>query len=122
GISGNIYSGNHYTNTLDSIGTTLNIGNTNSTTVNLGTSNTTTSINIGTGVGTTTINIGASGDTINIAGSVNNVNTTDLNVTDKLITLNKDAIGSGTARSTNPRCRTTAGATGRYNSQARLTP
>ena len=99
GISKNIYSGGIiYSNTFDCIGTTLDIGTTNASILNLGTANGTTTINIGTGVGSTTINIGGNGDIINILGSVNNVSTTDLKVTDKVITLNKDAVGSGTAR------------------------
>ena len=99
GINNNIYSGGIiYSNTFDCIGTTLDIGTTNASILNLGTANGTTTINIGTGGGATTINIGGNGDIVNILGTVNNISTTDLKVTDKIITLNKDAVGSGTAR------------------------
>jgi hypothetical protein len=51
-------------------------------------------INIGKNVGVKTINIGNSGDTINISG----LQTSELIVNNKLITLNKNSVGSGTAR------------------------
>ncbi len=66
------------------------------TTQNLGTSNTASTINIGTGTGANTINIGGGNTTVNITGSLNNENVTNLTVTDKLVTLNKGAgTGSG---------------------------
>ena len=40
------------------------------------------------------INIGGVNDTVNIQGSVNNVEVTNVKVSDKLITLNKDASGN----------------------------
>lgn len=68
----------------------LNIGTKTSTeTINFGTASTTQLINIGTGAGVTTINIGGAGDTVNIAGTLTWVQTTNTQVTDKLITLNK---------------------------------
>ncbi|KKS68425.1 MAG: Cell wall surface anchor family protein [candidate division TM6 bacterium GW2011_GWE2_42_60] len=74
----------------------LNLGVTNADTINLGTATTTQLINIGTGAGVTTINIGGTGDTVNIGGTLTWVKTTDLQVTDKLITINKDgALASG---------------------------
>lgn len=91
--------------------TTLNLGSTTANTINLGTATTTQTVNIGTGTGTTTINVGAhgdtinigvgaspnvttinlgsSGDTVNIAGTLTYVNTTNLEVTDKTIIINK---------------------------------
>jgi hypothetical protein len=69
-----------------------------STTVNAGTSNSDTTVNLGTGSGANTINIGGSNSTINMTGTVNNQNVTNMNVTDKLITLNDGgAAASGTA-------------------------
>lgn len=66
------------------------------TTVLLGTSNTASSISIGTGTGANTVNIGGANTTVNITGTVNNQNVTNLNVTDKLITLNDGgAVSSG---------------------------
>jgi len=75
---------------------TLNIGTTNAEVINLGTASTVQTINMGTGTGVTTINIGGAGDTVNIGGTLTWVKTTDLQVTDKLITINKDgAVASG---------------------------
>ena len=93
--------GNIYGPSLDNItaGGTLNIGSTNASIVNLGNGSGVQTINIGkNGGGITTINIGGIGDIVNIAGSVNNIITTDLVIEDKYISLNKGAIGSGTAR------------------------
>lgn len=77
----------------------LNLGTVNADTINLGTATTTQIVNIGTGAGTTTINLGGSGDTVNIAGTLVTVNTTDLSVTDKLITLNYSSGSAPTASS-----------------------
>lgn len=82
---------------LDAIGAHLVLGET-AATVSLGCGAGAQTINIGTTAGATTINIGASGDTVNIAGTVNHVHSTDLMVSDALITLNAGAVGSGTAR------------------------
>ena len=46
-----------------------------------------------------TINIGGANDIINIQGAVNNITTTNLEINDKLITLNKNAVGSNVAGS-----------------------
>lgn len=77
---------------IDSAGI-LNVGGTNATTVNLGTGSGNTNINIGTS-GTNTIQIGNSNSTVNILGTVLYENVTNLQVTDKLITLNKGGSGS----------------------------
>lgn len=58
------------------------------TTVDIATSNTDSTVNIGTGTGANVVNIGGANTTVNITGSVNNNNVTNLNVTDKLITIN----------------------------------
>ena len=101
-ISGNTtIEGYIYGQSLDNItaGGTLNIGSSNASIINLGNGSGIQTVNIGTnGVGITTINIGGTDDIVNIAGSVNNIISTDLQVTDKLIALNKGSLGSGTAR------------------------
>lgn len=51
-------------------------------------------INIGTGPTPTTITLGGSGDTVTVAGTLTAVNTTNLEVSDKLITLNKGGAAS----------------------------
>lgn len=69
---------------------TLNVGTgTNTTTLNLGTGSSTQTVNIGTGAGTTTINIGGAGDTVNVAGTLTWLQTTNLEVSDKLVAINK---------------------------------
>ena len=80
---------------------TINIGaGTGTQTLNIGTGSNTQTVNIGTGAGTTTINIGGAGDNVVVAGTLTTVNTTNLDVADKNITLNKggaagSANGSG---------------------------
>ncbi len=59
-----------------------------STAIDIATSNTASTINIGTGTDTNTINIGGANTTINMTGTVNSQNVTNLEVADKLITLN----------------------------------
>ena len=80
------------------VATTLNIG-TGATNLTMGTGATT--LNMGTGAATinigtdssksTVINIGGAGDTVNVAGTLTYVNTVDMEVLDRLITLNKGA-------------------------------
>lgn len=66
------------------------------TSINVATTNTNSSVNIGTGTGTNTINIGGANTTVNITGTVNSQNVTNLEVSDKLITINNGgAAGSG---------------------------
>ena len=80
------------------VATTLNIG-TGATTLNMGIDAATlnmgtgsTAINIGTDSSkSTVINIGGAGDTVNVAGTLTYVNTVDMEVYDRLITLNKGA-------------------------------
>ncbi len=76
----------------------LNIGGKNAGTINIGNSNNANTINIGTNNNFTTINIGDSNDIVNIAGEFNVIKTNNIEVFNKKITLNKDSIGSGTAR------------------------
>ena len=79
------------TDNVESISSSLNIGgSTGTSTVNLGCGSGVQTVNIGTvGGGVTTINIGGSGDTVSVAGTLTTVNTTNLDVVDKLIRLNK---------------------------------
>lgn len=66
------------------------------TNADIATSNTASTVNIGTGSGANVINIGGATSTINMTGTVNNQNVTNLNVTDKLITINDGgAVASG---------------------------
>lgn len=71
-------------------------------TVNVGTGMTSNgTINIGTSAngGKSTINIGGPGDEVNVVGTLTYINTTNLDVSDNLITLNKGATaGSATIR------------------------
>lgn len=74
----------------------LNLGVVNNKVLNIGTGSANTNINIGTS-GTNVIVIGNSNSTISFVGSVINENVTNLNVSDKLITLNDGgAAASGT--------------------------
>lgn len=64
------------------------------TLLNEATTNTDSTVNIATGTGNNVINIGGANSTVNFTGTVNNNNVTNLNVTDKLITIN-DGGGAG---------------------------
>lgn len=84
----------------NSVPTTIDIGNGLTTgTLNLGTGMTTGVVNIGTSSnnGKSIINIGGVGDEVNVMGSLTYVNTTNLDICDNVITLNKGATAtSGT--------------------------
>ncbi|HBL98919.1 TPA: hypothetical protein DDZ86_04740, partial [Candidatus Dependentiae bacterium] len=71
---------------------TLNIGTNNANIINLGTGNLVSALNIGSGAGATTITIGGPSDTVNIGGVLTWIKTTGLEVTDKLVTINKGGI------------------------------
>lgn len=75
----------------------LNIGCA-STTINLACTPSTATVNIGVGSDVNIINIGGPGDTVNISGSLNHINTTNTEITDKTIVLNKGSTTSGSAR------------------------
>jgi hypothetical protein len=79
--------------TIDKTGT-LDIGTSLASTLNLGTASGTQTINLGTGSGVTTINIGGAGDTVNVAGTLTYINTTNTTVTDQNIILNKGGAAS----------------------------
>lgn len=101
-VSGNtnIYN-NLKVNYIDSLTTasTLDIGS-SANKINIGCSANIQSINLGSdsSLGNTTINLGGVGDTVNIAGTVHNITSQNLLVSDKLISLNVGAVGSSTAR------------------------
>ncbi len=88
------------TDSIESVGTELNIAANNTTqTINIGSGTGLQTVNIGSsGSGVTTINIGASGDIVNVAGSLNYIQTTNLDISNNLITINKGSSGTGTAR------------------------
>lgn len=87
---------NGSTNTLSNIASTSTTLSTE-TSISIGTSNTATTIGIGSGIGVNTINIGGANTTVNITGTINNQNVTNLNVTDKLITINDGGAASSGA-------------------------
>lgn len=72
---------------LDSINSTLNIGQ-SAININIGSTNNNDA---------KVINIGGVNDTVNILGSLNNIETTNTKITDKLITLNKGSVGNNQA-------------------------
>jgi predicted nucleic acid-binding Zn-ribbon protein len=87
------------TNTLESLSTSLNIGN-NSTTqnVNIACGSSIQTVNIGNNgtTGQTNINIGGPNDTVTISGTLNYIDTTNLEVKDNQIIINKGgSAGSG---------------------------
>jgi hypothetical protein len=90
-----------YTSNISTSSCNINIGCDSATTsVNIACGSNSQIVNIGTSTASTIINIGAAGDTVNIIGNTNFVQTTELQVSDRLITLNKggtalSAIGAG---------------------------
>lgn len=81
------------TNTLQNIpASALDLAS--ATSLDEATTNTDSTVNIATGTGANVINIGGANSTVNFTGTVNNNNVTNLNVTDKLITIN-DGGGAG---------------------------
>ena len=82
---------------FDSAGAVVNLNTDASGTMNIGASSKT--INVGSQSNdgaVTTINIGGPGDTVNVAGTLTYVNTTNLEIVDRLITLNKGATNAAT--------------------------
>jgi len=71
-------------------GGTMNVG-ASSATVNVGSGSTTINVGSQSNTAVTVINIGGPGDTVNVAGTLTYVNTTDMDIFDRLITLNKGA-------------------------------
>ena len=89
-------------NSIESLGTTLNIATLNTTQVlNLGSGTGVQTINIGnSGAGATTINLGAAGDLVNIAGTMTTINSTTTNVLDKSFVLNSGGAAASAGTST----------------------
>jgi microcystin-dependent protein len=82
---------------FNSTGAVVNLNTDASGTMNIGASSKT--INVGSQLNdgaVTTINIGGPGDTVNVAGTLTYVNTTNLDISDNLITLNKGATNAAT--------------------------
>jgi hypothetical protein len=68
----------------------------NGTSQNIGTSNSATTVNIANGTGANVINIGGANSQINITGTIETQNVTNMDVADKLVTINKGgSAGSG---------------------------
>jgi hypothetical protein len=90
-----------YTSNIITSSCNINIGCDASTTaVNIACGSNAQTVNIGTSSAGTVINIGGAGDTVNILGTTNYVQTTEMQVSDRLITLNKggtslSAVGAG---------------------------
>ena len=84
--SGDTMTGTLNVNNIDASGN-LNIGS-NASNINLGSSNNNDS---------KVINIGGPNDTVNILGALNSIETTNTKINDKLITLNKGAVGNNQA-------------------------
>ena len=94
----------------NSVPTTIDIGNGITVgTLNMGTGMTTGTLNLGTGMTTGVVNIGTSsnngksiiniggvGDEVNVMGSLTYINTTNLDICDNVITLNKGALAGTT--------------------------
>lgn len=76
-------------------GGTMNVGAA-SAVVNVGAGGATINIGGPSNAGAATINIGGPGDTVNVAGTLTYVNTTNLEIADALITLNKGALNAST--------------------------
>ena len=72
-------------------GGTMNVGAASSV-VNVGAGGATVNIGGPSNAGAATINLGGPGDTVNVAGTLTYVNTTNLEISDALITLNKGAL------------------------------
>ena len=84
--------------TGDTITGTLNVTNIDSlTNLNIGASASSIVIGSLTNTDNKVILIGGPNDTVNINGSLNNIQTTNLEITDKIITLNKGASGTNTS-------------------------
>ena len=76
---------------FDSAGEVVNLNTDVSGTMNIGASSATINVGSQSNAAVTVINIGGPGDTVNVAGTLTYVNTTNLDISDNLITLNKGA-------------------------------
>ena len=80
---------------IDTVSTTLNIGATNTNTINIITGSTSQVVNVETSSKPTTINL-SSADTVNIAGTHIYINTSNLEIFNNTITINESG-GTGSA-------------------------
>jgi len=80
---------------IDTVSTTLNIGATNTNTINIITGLTSQVVNVETSSKPTTINL-SSADTVNIAGTHIYINTSNLEIFNNTITINESG-GTGSA-------------------------
>ena len=76
---------------MSSAGAVVNLNTDLSGTMNIGTSSAIINVGSQSNAAVTTINIGGPGDTVNVAGTLTYVNTTNLDISDNVITLNKGA-------------------------------
>jgi microcystin-dependent protein len=81
---------------MSSAGAVVDLNTDVSGTMNIGTSSKTINVGSQSSNAATTINIGGPGDTVNVAGTLTYVNTTNLEIVDRLITLNKGATNAAT--------------------------
>ena len=96
-VNGAVSAGSLKTGTIDISSAVMTVGQSVSS-LNLACGDTVQTINIGTGAGQTEINIGGAGDTVKVAGTLTYVNTTNLEVSDNTIVLNKGVTSTGQAR------------------------
>ena len=101
-VSNNLNARNIITDNIQGSGPTLSIGSTSSTSsLNIGCNDSMQTINIGiSATGQKTINIGNSDDIVNIAGNINLVDVNHLQIDNKVIKLNGNAIGNQTSAGT----------------------
>ena len=79
-----------------SAGAVVNLNTDSGGTMNIGASSTTINVGSRSNAAVTVINIGGPGDTVNVAGTLTYVNTTDMDIFDRVITLNKGATNEAT--------------------------
>ena len=76
---------------FSSAGETVSLNTDSGGTINIGANSGTINVGSLTNGASATINIGGQGDTVNVLGTLTYINTTDLDISDNLITLNKGA-------------------------------
>ena len=96
---GNLYFDNTFGIDTYNQNNILNIGNNKANTINIGCTSYNNNINIGNSTGNSTINIGGVGDTVIINGSLNYIQSTNLQIYNKIIQINEGSILSNSARS-----------------------
>lgn len=81
---------------MSSVGATVSLNTDSGGTMNIGASSGTINVGSQSNSAVTTINIGGPGDTVNVNGTLTYINTTNMDVSDNLITLNKGALFTST--------------------------